>query len=111
MPQVSRGLAGWLAGGRFQVSGACQAGTVAGADQRVTEAFCCSLPDLTPFARCCPAVAARCPALSESLVPGKPLAYGVSITDGCIGWDESRGVLEALAEGVRKRRLKAVAKD
>lgn len=47
----------------------------------------------------------------QDLVPGKPLVYGVSITDGCIGWDESRGVLEALAEGVRKRRLIAVAKD
>jgi 3-deoxy-7-phosphoheptulonate synthase len=47
----------------------------------------------------------------QDLVPGKPLAYGVSITDGCISWDESRGVLEALAEGVRKRRLKAMAKD
>ena len=47
----------------------------------------------------------------QDLVPGKPLTYGVSITDGFIGWDESRGVLEALAEGVRKRRLKAVAKD
>ncbi len=47
----------------------------------------------------------------QDLVSGKPLAYGVSITDGCIGWDESRGVLEALAEAVRKRRLKAVAAD
>ena len=47
----------------------------------------------------------------QDLVPGKQLVYGVSITDGCIGWDESRGVLEALADGVRKRRLKAVAKD
>ena len=47
----------------------------------------------------------------QDLVPGKPLVYGVSITDGCISWDESRGVLEALAEGVRKRRLKAAAKD
>ena len=47
----------------------------------------------------------------QDLVPGKPLLYGVSITDGCISWDESRGVLEALAEGVRKRRLKAAAKD
>jgi len=47
----------------------------------------------------------------QDLVPGKPLTYGVSITDGCIGWDESRGVLEALAEGVRKRRLKAASKD
>jgi 3-deoxy-7-phosphoheptulonate synthase len=47
----------------------------------------------------------------QDLVPGKPLAYGVSITDGCIGWEESRGVLEDLAEGVRKRRLNAVSKD
>ncbi|MBX3666135.1 MAG: 3-deoxy-7-phosphoheptulonate synthase AroG [Burkholderiales bacterium] len=47
----------------------------------------------------------------QDLVPGKPLAYGVSITDGCIGWDESRGALEVLAEAVRKRRLKAVAAD
>ncbi len=23
----------------------------------------------------------------QDLVPGKPLAYGQSITDGCIGWD------------------------
>lgn len=47
----------------------------------------------------------------QDLVPGKPLAYGVSITDGCIGWEESRGLLDTLAEGVRKRRLKAVDKD
>ncbi|MBM3373306.1 MAG: 3-deoxy-7-phosphoheptulonate synthase AroG [Betaproteobacteria bacterium] len=47
----------------------------------------------------------------QDLVPGKLLAYGVSITDGCIGWEESRGVLEDLAEGVRKRRLSAVSKD
>jgi 3-deoxy-7-phosphoheptulonate synthase len=47
----------------------------------------------------------------QDLVPGKPLTYGVSITDGCIGWDESRGVLEMLAEAVRKRRLKAVTAD
>jgi 3-deoxy-7-phosphoheptulonate synthase len=47
----------------------------------------------------------------QDLVPGKPLAYGVSITDGCIGWEESVGVLETLAESVRKRRLNAVSKD
>jgi 3-deoxy-7-phosphoheptulonate synthase len=47
----------------------------------------------------------------QDLVPGKPLAYGVSITDGCIGWEESRTLLETLAEGVRKRRLKAVTAD
>jgi 3-deoxy-7-phosphoheptulonate synthase len=45
----------------------------------------------------------------QDLVPGKLLAYGVSITDGCIGWDESRTLLETLADAVRKRRLKAVA--
>ena len=42
-------------------------------------------------------------------VPGKPLAYGVSITDGCIGWDDSRRALDTLAEAVRQRRLKAEA--
>ncbi|MGA0023820.1 MAG: 3-deoxy-7-phosphoheptulonate synthase AroG [Burkholderiales bacterium] len=47
----------------------------------------------------------------QDLVPGKPLAYGVSVTDGCIGWEESRKLLDTLADGVRKRRLKAVAKD
>lgn len=47
----------------------------------------------------------------QDLVPGKPLAYGVSITDGCIGWDESRALLETLADAVRKRRLKAGAAD
>ncbi len=45
----------------------------------------------------------------QDLIPGKPLAYGVSITDGCIGWAESRTLLDTLAEGVRKRRLQAVA--
>ncbi len=45
----------------------------------------------------------------QDLLPGKPLTYGVSITDGCIGWDESRTLLETLADGVRKRRLRAVA--
>ncbi len=47
----------------------------------------------------------------QDLVPGKPLAYGVSITDGCIGWEESRTLLDTLADGVRKRRLKTVAAD
>ena len=43
----------------------------------------------------------------QDLVPGKELAYGMSITDGCIGWEDSRKVLEILADGVRQRRLKA----
>ena len=38
-------------------------------------------------------------------IPGKPLAYGISITDPCIGWDDSVKMLEHLAEAVRKRRL------
>jgi 3-deoxy-7-phosphoheptulonate synthase len=41
----------------------------------------------------------------QDLVPGKPLVYGQSITDGCIGWDESERLLEALAAAVAKRRL------
>jgi 3-deoxy-7-phosphoheptulonate synthase len=41
----------------------------------------------------------------QDLVPGKPLVYGQSITDGCIGWDETVASLEGLAEAVRQRRL------
>lgn len=40
----------------------------------------------------------------QDLVPGKPLVYGQSITDGCIDWATSEGVLERLAEAVRQRR-------
>jgi 3-deoxy-7-phosphoheptulonate synthase len=42
----------------------------------------------------------------QDLIPGKPLAKGVSITDACIGWDDTVRVLDMLAEGVRQRRLK-----
>jgi 3-deoxy-7-phosphoheptulonate synthase len=45
----------------------------------------------------------------QDLIPGKPLQYGVSITDGCVGWEETRTLLDELAEGVRKRRVKAEA--
>jgi 3-deoxy-7-phosphoheptulonate synthase len=45
----------------------------------------------------------------QDLIPGKPLQYGVSITDGCVGWEESRALLDELAEAVRKRRVKAEA--
>ena len=41
----------------------------------------------------------------QDLVPGKPLAYGVSITDACLGWDDSVKLLALLADAVRKRRL------
>ncbi|MFC4527732.1 3-deoxy-7-phosphoheptulonate synthase [Dyella halodurans] len=40
----------------------------------------------------------------QDLLPGQPLRYGQSITDGCIDWDTSRSVLARLAEGVRARR-------
>jgi 3-deoxy-7-phosphoheptulonate synthase len=41
----------------------------------------------------------------QDLVPGRPLEYGVSITDACLGWDDTVRALETLAEGVRKRRV------
>jgi 3-deoxy-7-phosphoheptulonate synthase len=45
----------------------------------------------------------------QDLVPGKTLQYGVSITDGCIGWEDTQALYERLAEAVRKRRVKAEA--
>ena len=41
----------------------------------------------------------------QDLLPGQPLAYGVSITDACIGWDATAGLLRDLAEAVRRRRV------
>lgn len=32
------------------------------------------------------------------------LKYGVSITDACIGWEDTEAVLEQLAQAVRQRR-------
>jgi len=40
----------------------------------------------------------------QDLVPGRPLAYGQSVTDGCIDWDTSVQVLESLANAVDRRR-------
>jgi len=40
----------------------------------------------------------------QDLENGKPLVFGQSITDGCLGWEDSRGVLEKLAAAVRRRR-------
>jgi 3-deoxy-7-phosphoheptulonate synthase len=40
-------------------------------------------------------------------VPGKELVYGQSITDACVGWEDSHGMLNTLADAVRQRRLKA----
>ncbi len=41
---------------------------------------------------------------AQGLVGGQPLTYGQSITDGCIAWEETRGLLEELAEKVRSAR-------
>ncbi|MEW5888907.1 MAG: 3-deoxy-7-phosphoheptulonate synthase AroG [Pseudomonadota bacterium] len=45
----------------------------------------------------------------QDLMPGKPLEYGKSITDACIGWEDTVLVLDLLAEAVRLRRLKLAA--
>ena len=41
----------------------------------------------------------------QDLVPGQPLTRGVSITDPCLGWDDTATLLETLADAVRQRRL------
>lgn len=43
----------------------------------------------------------------QDLVPGKPLTYGQSITDGCIGWEDTVTVLRTLAAAVAERRLRS----
>ncbi|OZI22809.1 3-deoxy-7-phosphoheptulonate synthase [Bordetella genomosp. 7] len=40
----------------------------------------------------------------QDMLPGEPLVYGQSITDGCIDWDASVQVLERLARAVKERR-------
>jgi 3-deoxy-7-phosphoheptulonate synthase len=40
----------------------------------------------------------------QDLQKGSELHYGVSVTDGCIGWDATVGLLEVLAAAVRGRR-------
>jgi 3-deoxy-7-phosphoheptulonate synthase len=41
---------------------------------------------------------------AQKLEPGQALVYGQSITDGCIDWAETRGLLGELAAAVRARR-------
>jgi 3-deoxy-7-phosphoheptulonate synthase len=41
----------------------------------------------------------------QDQVPGKPLRYGQSITDACIDWETSIGVLDRLAAAVKQRRV------
>jgi 3-deoxy-7-phosphoheptulonate synthase len=42
----------------------------------------------------------------QEYTPGCKLEYGKSITDACLGWEDSVAVLQGLAESVRKRRKK-----
>ena len=41
----------------------------------------------------------------QDLTPGKPLEYGVSVTDACLGWDDTLVVLDILANAVKARRV------
>ncbi len=41
---------------------------------------------------------------AQKMVPGKPLVYGQSITDACMGWDTTVEMFEVLADAVRKGR-------
>ncbi|WP_415035441.1 3-deoxy-7-phosphoheptulonate synthase AroG [Azonexus sp.] len=47
----------------------------------------------------------------QDLSPGQELTYGQSITDACIGWEDSLSVLDRLAAAVRARRLVVDAAD
>jgi 3-deoxy-7-phosphoheptulonate synthase len=40
----------------------------------------------------------------QDVVPGKPLTYGQSITDGCIDWETTVSALNVLADAVATRR-------
>jgi len=45
----------------------------------------------------------------QSWAQGKTLEYGVSITDACIGWDDTEHLLHELAEGLAKESTENVA--
>ncbi len=64
------------------------AGQIAGGDRRIMGAM----------------IESNLVAGTQKLVPGQPLVYGQSITDGCIDWKETRELLKELAAAVRARR-------
>ena len=43
----------------------------------------------------------------QDLSPDRPLAFGQSVTDACLGWDDSLAALGALADAVKHRRAAA----
>jgi 3-deoxy-7-phosphoheptulonate synthase len=46
----------------------------------------------------------------QDLQPGIALDHGVSVTDACLGWDDTVSVLDQLADAVKKRRLALAAR-
>ena len=46
----------------------------------------------------------------QEWIPGEPLRFGVSITDACIGFEETDGLLRELAASVRKPRARKIEK-
>ena len=42
----------------------------------------------------------------QDLKPGCTLTYGQSVTDACLGWEETIPVIHQLAEAVRQRRTR-----
>ena len=40
----------------------------------------------------------------QKVVPGQPLTFGQSITDACLGWEDTEQLLQTLADAVVKRR-------
>ena len=42
---------------------------------------------------------------NQKVVPGQELTYGQSITDACMAWDDTRGLLAELADSVKQRRI------
>src|SRR6202047_2933266 len=64
------------------------AGQIAGGDQRIIGVM----------------LESKLVAGAQKLLPGKELVYGQSITDGCIGWDETKEALRELAAAVKSAR-------
>jgi 3-deoxy-7-phosphoheptulonate synthase len=77
-----------------QQSGVCRsvAGQIAGGDSRIIGVM----------------LESNLVAGAQKLVPGKELTYGQSITDACIGWEETRTALQDLAAAVRIARPQLV---
>jgi 3-deoxy-7-phosphoheptulonate synthase len=40
----------------------------------------------------------------QDIVVGKELTYGQSITDACLGWEDTEILIDKLAKAIQKRR-------